>query len=444
MYKKVVLDNGLRVLTSSMRHTRSVTASVFIGAGSRYESDEMGGVCHYLEHMLFKGTKRWPTAKDLSEAIEGVGGIMNGSTDHELTIYWCKVATPYFQRVVQVLADMVLHPVMSAEEFDKERNVVLEELRMTNDQPSHRVDLLIDEAMWPNHALGRDVGGTIGSVTKLTRDDLLKFMYHQYSPTNVVVAVTGDISHEDAIHTVNQAFSEWKNDTKPLSWFSAPQDATAGLVKFERRKTDQAYICLGMHAIGLDHPDRYPLSLTSVVLGEGMSSRLFVEVREKRALAYDVHSSVSMYRDCGAVVISCGVEPSKGEQAVEAIVEELHKLKQEIPAVELNKAKEMSKGRMLLRMEDSRSVAMWLSAQEMLTGRVLTVDDVVKKVDSVRAEDIQRVASTYMDSSKMNVAVVGPYRSPWRFKKFMNGRLIISKPVLPERKEAAIAKGLVS
>ena len=418
MFQRTVLENGMPVLTSSMPHTRSVSMAIFIGAGSRYESDEIAGTSHFLEHLLFKGTKNWPTAREVSVAVEGVGGIMNASTDREMTVFWCKVAKPHFREALAVLADMMVNPLMDPVELEKEREVVLEELRMTNDFPNNRVDLLIDETMWPDQPMGRDVGGSQESVKGLTREQILEYVRRQYTPRNAVVAVAGDISHEEVVDLLEESFADWAVE-EPLSWYPAQDGQDTPRIRVEQRKTDQAHLVVGLPSLPLTHPDRYALALMNVILGEGMSSRLFQELREKQSLCYDIHSSVNMFRDCGSLTIYCGVEPQKSSRAVTSILEQLNTLQEDIPQDELKKAKELSKGRMLLRMEDSRSVAMWIGAQETLMGNVRTVDEVVEFIDGVTTEDVKRVAGDLIQQDKLNLAVVGPYRSDRRFRSLL-------------------------
>ncbi len=414
MFQRTLMDNGLHVLTSSMPHTRSVSVGIFIGAGSRYESDEIAGVSHFLEHVLFKGTKSWPTARDVSEAIEGVGGVMNASTDREMTVFWCKVARPHFERALSVLVDMMLNPLLDPVEIDKEREVVLEELRMVNDYPTNRVELLIDETLWPDQSMGRDVGGSQESVTGLTREHILDYVRQQYTPGNAVVSVAGDISHQEVLDLLDGVLEGWEPAT-PMEWQPVVDGQTSPRVRVEQRKTDQAHLIVGLPSLPMGHPDRYALGLMNVVLGEGMSSRLFLELREKQGLAYDVHSSLNLFRDCGSLTVYCGVEPRKSSQAIKAILEQLAGLQEPIPQAELDKARELSKGRMLLRMEDSRSVAMWMGAQQTLLGTVRTVDEVVERMDAVTTDDVQRVASTVVRQEALNLAVVGPFRSDRRF-----------------------------
>ena len=210
MYQRTVLDNQLRVLTSTMDHTQSVSMVICVGAGSRDESDELAGVAHFIEHLPFKGTENWPTAREVSEAIEGVGGVMNASTDREMTVFWCKVALPHYKTAFAVLMDMVLNSILDPEEVEKEREVIQEELRMTYDQPSYRVDLLIDELMWPDQAMGRDVGGTLETVADIQQNDIREYMHRQYNPANTVVAVAGNVTHVEVVDMLTETTKDWK------------------------------------------------------------------------------------------------------------------------------------------------------------------------------------------------------------------------------------------
>ena len=407
MYQRSVLDNKLRVLTSTMDHTQSVSMVICVGAGSRYESDELAGVSHFIEHLPFKGTESWPTARAVSEAIEGVGGMMNASTDREMTVFWIKVARLHYKTAFAVLMDMVLRSRLDPEEVEKEREVIQEELRMTYDQPSYRVDLLIDEAMWPDQAMGRDVGGTLQTVADIQQKDIREYMHQQYNPANTVVAVAGNVTHEEVVDILAETTKDWK-PLEALDWEPATGGVEGSLVRVERRRSDQTHMCLGVPGLSLSHPDRYAFNLMNTILGDGMSSRLFLNLREEQGLAYDVHSSTSNYRDTGSLVVYCGVEPGKTNEAVKTIVQEFQGMHQLPSEQELNKAREYSKGRLLLRMEDTRAVASWLGAQELLQDSVRTPDEVVGLLDAVEPSDIARVANNFLDDEKMRLAVVGP------------------------------------
>jgi predicted Zn-dependent peptidase len=418
MYEKTTLANGLRIVTATMPHTRSVSINFFVGAGSRYETDDIAGVSHFLEHMLFKGTTRRPTPREIAETIESVGGIMNAGTDRELTVYWCKVPSPHFARTLDVLADNLRHSLFAPEEIEKERAVIIEELHMVEDNPSDLVGVLIDEVLWPDQPLGRDIAGSEETVRAIQREHLVSYLQQQYVPANTVLAVAGNVTHEQVVAEAERLLGDWEN--QPFgTWFPVRNGQTAPRVALKHKRTEQVHICLGVPGLSAFHPDRYTLDVLNSILGEGMSSRLFLEVREKRGLAYDVHSYVSHFQDTGAAVISAGVDPKKLPATIAAVLEELERLKDGIPEEEVVKAREFIKGRLQLRMEDTRAVASWLGGQELLRNEILTVDDVVRIIDGVDAASLQRVAREVYRRDAMNLAVVGPPRNPERLEALL-------------------------
>lgn len=419
MYHQTVLSNGLRVISSEMPHTRSVSINIFTGIGSRYEEDKEAGVSHFLEHMLFKGTRKRPTGADISGAIEQVGGMMNAGTDRETTSFWCKVASPHFGHALDVLVDILRNPLLSPEDVEKERGVVQEELSMTNDYPSYRVDVLTDEMLWPGHPMGRDVGGSRESVDGVTQPMIQDWHQRHYVAANMVVSVAGNVSQGEVLEAVATLTEGLPLGSVPVCRPAAHGDASYPRVRLETRKTEQAHLSLSLPGLPMPHPDRYALDLMNGVLGDGMSSRLFVEVREKRGLAYEVHSSLTHFRDTGSIVIYCGVEPKKARETLETVLEEVERMKEGVPAEELGKAKEYAKGRLLLRMEDTRAVAGWAGAQEMLYGEVIPVDQVVERIEAVTTEDVVHAAREYLTPEKLKLAVVGPYRSDRQFQALL-------------------------
>jgi predicted Zn-dependent peptidase len=413
-YQRTTLPNGLRILVAPMPHTRSVSVSFYVGAGSRYETVEISGLSHFLEHMLFKGTERRPTAQQISEVIDSVGGILNAGTDRELTVYYAKVAKLHFLRALDLLADMLRNPVMDAAEVEKERKVVIEELAAVKDSPAQQADVLLDAIMWPDQPLGWDVAGTEDSVNALTRDGAVEYYRRQYVPNNIVASVAGAVQVDEVVQAIEALMGDWQPGA-PSSWSAAVNGQTAARARTQYKKTEQAHISLAVRGVANTHPDRYAVDLLSAILGEGMSSRLFSELREKRGLCYDVHSYTSHFLDTGAFSVYAGVEPADAVEAVGAILEQLGHAKDGVPEAELTKAKELMKGRLLLRMEDTRSVSGWLGVQDLLTGRVRTVDEVVEQIDAVTADDLARVARDLFTPTTLNMAVVGPFRSEKRF-----------------------------
>ena len=414
-HESTTLPNGLRILTGPMPGTRSVAVSIYVGAGSRYESPEESGMSHLLEHLVFKGTTKRPKAQEISEVIDSIGGVMNAGTDRELTVYYAKVGAPHFSIAADVLTDMLRDPLMLGEELEKERKVVIEELASIEDSPAQIVDVLLDATMWPDQPLGRDVAGTPESVTSLTRDGTVAYLRRQYVPNNMVVSVAGAVEHAQVVEEIDRALGSWERGV-PSSWFPAVNGQDAPRVAVQYKRTEQAHIEMAVHALSSQHPDRFALDLISVILGEGMSSRLFVELREQRALCYDVHSYASHYLDAGSFAVYAGVDPKKTVEATQALVEELAKVRADgVTDEELHKAKELSKGRLLLRLEDTRSVSGWLGGQEMLSGEVKTPDEVVALMEAVTTEDVRRVAREVIDESRLSLAIVGPFKSDKRF-----------------------------
>lgn len=407
MYKKSVLPNGLRVLTAEIPHARSVSVSVFVAAGSRYEEQHLAGVAHFVEHMFFKGTQRRPSAQQISEAIEGVGGIINAEVGKEIAVYWAKVARPHLDVGLDVLTDILRHSLFDPAEIEKERRVILEELSMIMDDPREWVDVILDEVMWGDQPLGRDVGGTKETVSRLTRDDLLAYLSARYTPPGTVVSVAGAIEHDALVEEVARRLADWQGPpASPAAPATYDQDAPR--LRVQTKDTEQAHLCVGVRGLSYVDPDRYGLDLLNVILGEGMSSRLFLEIREQRGLSYDVHSYVNHYQDTGMMVAYAGVEPSRLELTLEAILEQFNRLKTPVPAPEITRAKEFWKGRMILRLEDTRGIASWIGAQELLLNQVLTVDEVIAIVDGLSSEDVERAAHRCFADDRLNLAVVGP------------------------------------
>ena len=417
-YETTTLANGLRVVSCEMPHTRSVTISAYVGVGSRYEADDRAGVSHFVEHMVFKGTERRPDPVDISAQIESTGGMINAGTEQELTVYWCKVAQPNFSESMDLLVDMLRNSLFRQDDIEKERQVIHEELAMINDYPASRVDSLIDEMLWPDHPLGRDIGGSHESVDAIDRDMLMKHMGEYYTPSNTVISVAGSVSHSDIVAEVEKLAWDW-----PAAATSAPAPVVSqqqqSQLRLEYRKTEQLHLSIALPGLALDDPDIYALDLLSVILGEGMSSRLFVELRENRGLAYDVHSGVSHFRDTGAFIITAGVDPASAYEAVPAILEQVAAVRDSIDEREVNRAKQLVAGRLMLRMEDTRAVSAWMGSQEMVRGSMMDVDEVVERVRAVTVDDLCRVASQNLVDDHLNLAVVGPCRGRKRLSRLL-------------------------
>ncbi len=397
-----------------MSHTRSVTVSVYVGAGARYETKTNAGISHFVEHMCFKGTAKRPTSQEISEAIDGVGGVMNAATDREYTVYYAKVARPHLGLAMDVLTDLVKSPLFDAVELEKERKVVIEELASVGDSPGQQADMMLDELLWPDQSLGWDIGGTKESVEGLSRDALIQYVQRQYVPNNMVVSVAGSVDEEELLELLAPTLGALPVG-RPEAWYPAVAPSEAKRFAILNRRTEQSHICIGMHGLPLKHPDRYALDLLSVLFGESMSSRLFMELRERQGLCYDVNSYVTHFLDDGAFGIYAAVDPSNAQKTAEALVSELKRLLVGIPHEELHKARELAKGRMLLRLEDTRAVSGWLGGQEILSEGIVSPEEVVAQLEEVTVGDLQRVVENLLVKDSLNMALVGPHRSDRRF-----------------------------
>ncbi len=418
-YEKTTLENGLRILSSSMPHTRSVSIGFFIGVGSRFEDEEENGISHFLEHMLFKGTEKRPTAREIAVTIEGVGGAINATTGQELTTYWVKVPQGHLALAIDVLVDMLQRPKLEEEEIERERRVIIEEINMMLDLPADWVHLLLNQLVWPNHPLGRDVTGTKESVSKIDRERMFRYLACHYHPANTVVSVAGGIEHQEVVEELSSTLEVWPGKERE-AYLPMEEAQREPRLSLGYRETEQAHLALSLQGIPRSHPDRFNLQLLSTVLGQGMSSRLFLEVREKRGLAYSISSYVNYLHDTGSLGVSAGVDPRRIEAALEAILGELDRLQREpVPAEELKKTKEFTKGRLLLQMENSFAVASWLGGQEILEDRVLTMDEVLAAIDAITVEDIQRVAGERFREESLNLAVVGPFQEEERLRSLL-------------------------
>ena len=409
MYTRAVLENGLRIITSTMPESRSVCLVILVGAGSCYESEEEAGVSHFAEHLFFKGTHRRPTSKEISQDIEGVGGIMNGGTDKELTIFWCKVAGPHFSVALDVLSDLLLNSRFDNKEIERERGVINEEIKMDLDLPQQRVHALTDELLWPEQPLGHEVIGYKETVSSITRKKLLDHVARRYLPNNTVLSIAGDIHHEEVLAQIAPLFSKWAAG-EFVTGYVTNDNQTQARLRIEPRDIEQAHLCLAVHGFSHSHPQRFAIDLLSTALGGGMSSRLFTEIRDRRGLAYDIQSYTEHFLNSGAFTVYAGVAPDKIETTVAAVLDEISDIKQGITASELTRAKELSKGRLYLRLEDSRNVALWHGGQEILLRQILSMDDVVAIVDAITLDELKAVAEEVLTKSGLNLAITGPIK----------------------------------
>ena len=414
-----MLPNGIRVLSSSFRHTNAVSIIFLFGAGSRYETPELAGASHLFEHMLFKGTPERPTPRDISEVVEGVGGTLNAFTDREVTGYWCRLAQPNYRDGIDLLSDMTLNSLFREEDIAKEKQVVYEEIRASFDSPGARVSMMLDDLLWPDQPMGRDIAGSVESVGSISRNDMCKYLETQYVGSNTVIAIAGNIEHQEVVDQITGSLGSL-HDGKILPMFPHEKKALSKRVALEHRPTEQAHLAIGLAGFANDDPDRHALSIMSVILGETMSSRLFEEVREQRGLAYDIHSGAHFYSDCGAFVVESGIDPNRVDEAIPVILKELAKMRDGVTEAEWTQALQLTKGRMMLRMEESRAVSSFLGIQELIRGEVQSVDEVIANISSVTQEDIKRAANRVIKSENLVLAIVGPFDDPDHFEAMLN------------------------
>src|SRR6266478_6654335 len=422
-YERTTLQNGLRLLMAPMPGMRSASITLFFTVGSRYESNAIAGISHFIEHMLFKGTQKYPTARLISEAIEGVGGLFNASTGKELTTYSARVPSEHLAVVMDVLADMMRHPLFDPLEIEKERGVIIEELSSTRDDPQEWVNLLIDETTWPRLPLGRDDAGYVETVAQIQRQQMLDHLYEYHRPNSLVVSVAGNIDPAKITGAVIRLFGDWEAH-KHTPWKESLPPKDASPVAIIEKETEQVNLCLGTLGIAYSSPDYYPFMLINAILGDGMSSRLFQNIREEKGLAYDIGSYFNSYYETGNFVVSAGVDPSQVEPAIKAIVSMLTELcETPVSTEELDRIKAYVRGNLVLGLEGTQQVASWLGSQECLRGRVIDIDEMVAHVDTVTSQDIQRIAQTCFAPEWRRLALIGPddLSPAERFGKLLKG-----------------------
>lgn len=420
MYEKTTLANGVRVVTSRMDHVRSATLIWYYGAGSRYESNELAGISHFLEHMLFKGTERRPDPVQITQEIEGVGGVLNAATGRESTNYWVKVPSAHLVKAFDVIADMLRHSVFDAEELEKERRVIFEEIRGINDTPDDLVHDVIDEVVWDGQAVGRPIIGSEQTVRAVTRQDLFDYLQAQYRPDRLVISAAGDIQHDQIVELTERHFGDLKAGPSEISEPAVVRQSEPRL-RLVTRPTEQAHVCLSVPALPYTDERRYAQEMLDAVLSSGMSSRLFKEIRERLGLVYEVFGYFREYEDVGQCVVYAGTDLERVDQTIEAVLFELAKLRDTaVPADELRHTKDLRKGRIEMGLEDSRSVAGWIGGQELTFGEILTPEQVMERIDAVDSGQLHEVAQLLFRGDRLNLALVGPYDDEARFRKLLH------------------------
>ena len=406
MYGITRLDNGIRVVTYNMPRASSAAIGVWVAVGSRYENSLVSGISHFIEHLLFKGTKK-RSAGEIKKSIEGKGGSLNGFTGDEFTCYLCKVLAKDLRLGLDVLADMVSDPLLKANDIERERRVICEEIKMYFDLPNYHVNELLNELLWPGQPLGRLISGTVETVSRIKRPDIKRYMERFYIPRNIIVSVCGAITHGDVLKWCRKYLVK-KSEEKRIPFQKAKILQAKPRFNFYHQQTKQIHIALGFHSFSRLHPERYALDLLNVVLGANMSSRLFEQVREKRGLAYAIRSEAQKHQDTGAFVINMGVENGKSARALDVVLRELDKTcRTEVSKEELNRAKEFLKGQLLLGLEDSVNYMLWIGEKLLTLKRVPDINEILKKIDSVSSQDLKNVAKKIFTSRHLSLALIG-------------------------------------
>lgn len=404
------LNNGLRIILVPMPGVDTASVMVMTGTGSRYESERENGLAHFLEHMFFKGTKKRPSAKAISEELDGVGAVYNAFTAKERTAYYAKVSKEYLDTAVDVISDIFLNSTLPSKEITKERGAVIQEIDMYEDIPMRTVSDVFEKLIFGGeHPLGRTILGPKENIRAFKQKDFESYHRRQYTAKNTVVCVAGSFNRTKVLQKIEKDFAKLASGS-PIAPLPFTEAQTSARVSIKEKKTDQTQLMLGLPAYPYGHPDEYALEVLTTILGGGMSSRLFTEVREKRGLAYSVHAWTDKYPDAGSLVVQAGVEHGKLEKAVSTIVGELKKIRRgALDKRELDKAKAYLKGTLTLTLETSDRVAEHAATSVINLGSVRTLDEDIAGIDAVKIEDVQRVAKDLFRSEKLNLAIIGPH-----------------------------------
>lgn len=406
-YAETKLPNGIRIATAGMPNIESVAMGVWVGVGGRYEDKRLSGVSHFIEHLLFKGTKT-RSAKEISRAIEGRGGYFNAFTQEESTCYYARISTEHLKGTFAILADMYLNPKFAAEDIQKERGVIIEEIMMYKDQPQHLVQEILGELLWQDHALGRPLTGTADTVGNVSRADILRFKASKYVADNTVVVLAGKVDHDAGVKHIAELLGHVRGAKKPV-YPRVTKQTTQKDVRVFAKDIEQTHIALGLRLFGRHDSRRYALKLLSIILGENMSSRLFQIVREKHGLAYSIHSSVQLFDETGVLDIQAGVDSDRVSKAVELILSEVGKFKDKpVGASELRRAKDYAIGQIRIGLESTSSQMMWVGDNLISYGRFIQPDEVIQKIEAVSEKDIHRVAGEILNSKYLSVAMITP------------------------------------
>ena len=419
VFQRNTLDNGLRVLTADLPYAQSVAVIVMLAAGSRYETDETSGIAHFSEHMFFQGTEQRPNAKEIAGAIDAIGGEFNAFTGKEYTVYYVKCAAEHRDVALDVLVDMLRNSLFEAEEIEREKGVIVEEMNMYYDTPRDFIGSVYEHLLWGDQPLGRDIIGSKDTVRGATRDTFMGYLDRWYKPSRIVLGVAGRIG-DDLLERAQELLGDLSDAETGEPEPTMPH--ANGRVRVHTKQSEQAHVSIGVHSLPLDHPDKYALQLLATVLGGGMSSRLFSEVRERRGLAYYVYGLNHSYSDAGTLYSQAGVDITRIDDAVSTIAGELRKVATEpLPAEELQKARNFAKGRFVLQLESPQGLMLFGLRKEVLEREVPDPDEVLRGLDAVTADDVARVASELITAEHLRLAVIGPFDDAARFEPLLDG-----------------------
>jgi predicted Zn-dependent peptidase len=403
--KKEVLDNGLTILTEQMPHVRSISLGVWLKIGSRSETQELNGVAHFIEHLLFKGTAH-RTAEQIARQVDSIGGHLDAFTAKETICYSTKVLDEHLPVAFDILADLLIYPKFDAEEMEKERSVILEEIKMVEDTPDDLVHEIFIQNFWKDQPLGRPILGTKQTVSKLYRDKVVEFFQEFYTPDDLVIAAAGNLEHGAVVDLVAGKFGNLR--TRRNGHVEVPAHTHSRITIRNKKELEQVHICLGVPSRSLSHDDRYACYILNTLLGGGMSSRLFQNIREKQGLVYAIFSGLNSYRDTGCLSIYAGTSLETAEKVVDLVIQEFRNLKQQpVDSEELRRAKDHLKGSLMLSLESTSSRMSNLARQELYFGKYFSLDEMINSIEQVTAEEVQSLAKTFFDTRQIALTVLG-------------------------------------
>jgi len=420
MYKKLTLDNKLRIITVPMVESLTTTVLVLVEAGSKYETKEINGISHFLEHMCFKGTKKRPRSIDISSELDSIGAVYNAFTSMEYTGYFAKARPNHFDIILDVVSDIYLNQIFDPKEIDKERGVIIEEINMYEDLPMRRVQELFTSLLYGDQPAGWDIAGKKEVIKKLTREDFIKYHKEHYLAQSSLVVVAGKFNEGEVVEKIKQAFSPLTSGKKtPKVKTIEHQEKPEVLLKF--KETDQTHLVLGVRAFNIFDERKYALDVLADILGGGMSSRLFQKIREEMGAAYYVNTEADLYTDHGYLAASAGIDHNKVNDVIEVTLQEFKNLAEKsVENKELQRAKDHLIGRLIIGLETSDQLAGFYGGQEIITREILTPKETIKKIQAVKKEEIRAVANEIFQNKKLNLAIIGPFKEKERFEKMLH------------------------